>query len=348
MWERISRLLPETLPARPEVFGCLGAPLIAETDLDYLIGRRLSRQALRVTLRGRALPEELYCQVDDVLPNGKQQPFVDRDRVVDLLRSGATGIVSRADLLFPEIEEVSNGLEDRTRTPWKASLFMTGRGAQGLKPHLDGESVIVIQLAGSKSWMVSRLPVEQNATITRNLTPEETEAADWEEWQLKVGDVAWIPRGFAHQAAANETGSVHVSMAAEALTWWRLVSDFVDRVAREHPETREQLPADYWKGGPEVAKEIVDRLLLVSQEMQSSPEVAEELAADLAAEQYWMSRRGQKGGLAAALGGKAAESRRQLVDEDNNATAVVVDREAALAAVGAERAGKGRASTTAQ
>ena len=318
------------LPQGPQIVGHVDdiERFVSPQDVDELLGARLSRETVQVAMRGRSLPESSYCAVDDVMPHGLRDVHVRRDKVLRLVRQGATCVLGRADLLLPAVEDVVVMLEDHDRLPWKATMFITGPDSAGLNEHLDGESVLVIQLAGEKEWRVSAKPVTENAMLTKQLTPEDTAGMDIETWTLRAGDLAWVPRGHMHACRAGSGGSVHVSIALEPFTAIDVVREVLDNVAAEDPELRAQLPQDYWMATDDHRNQVATMLRRMADRVEDPDSHLFANSIDgLYQRLYWSSRRGESGSLADALSSPDGKPLRRLaVLEDADLAAYDVER----------------------
>lgn len=77
-------------------------------------------------------------------------------------------------------------------------------GAQGLAAHYDDHCVIVLQLQGSKQWLLRAPPASQRLPLTYEPRQPVAPLADGAPGVTAVamcpGDVLYVPRGWAHQA----------------------------------------------------------------------------------------------------------------------------------------------------
>jgi hypothetical protein len=83
------------------------------------------------------------------------------------------------------------------------------------------------------------------------------------EFELCAGDVAYIPRGWAHEARSTDTVSLHITAGILASTWTDFLLECVADACLSDPAFRKALPPGYARGGlPEQqAREMFNQLL---------------------------------------------------------------------------------------
>lgn len=79
-----------------------------------------------------------------------------------------------------------------------ANLFLTPQGARGFDSHYDGHDVLVLQLAGEKTWKVfDQLNAVPAGMEGGRLTSDQL-SEKFETFSLTPGDVLYLPRGRPH------------------------------------------------------------------------------------------------------------------------------------------------------
>jgi len=154
---------------------------------------------------GRLVPTGMYC----------------RDGVHDRVRANALGtlltqdasmVINHIEELVPEIGRLSNSLERRLGcTVWINAYLTFGHGG-ALKPHYDTHDVLVLQVHGRKRWRSFGSSAPMPIAPSRRGT--KYEAVVWEDW-LEQGDALYLPRGEAHEAAAEGQDSVHLTIGLQ-------------------------------------------------------------------------------------------------------------------------------------
>jgi lysine-specific demethylase/histidyl-hydroxylase NO66 len=176
--------------------------------------------------------------------------YVDRGAVADHHRGGATIILQQAHQLEPSLGRFCRALEHVFSAHVQTNLYLTPPNAQGFKTHYDNHCVLVLQIAGEKAWRLYEKPVD---TPFRG---EEFELGKHEpgelkqEFVLKAGDCAYVPRGLMHDAMTSGTEpSLHVTVGLITRTWADLMLEAVSEVALRTPALRKSLPAGYARAG---------------------------------------------------------------------------------------------------
>ena len=100
-----------------------------------------------------------------------------------------------------------------------SNLYITPPAMQGLSCHADDHDVFVIQISGSKRWLVKepnnrdRLPLSYHPMPSH--LPLDIADVGVQEFSLHPGDKLYLPRGWLHQAQAKEEASIHASISLE-------------------------------------------------------------------------------------------------------------------------------------
>jgi ribosomal protein L16 Arg81 hydroxylase len=138
------------------------------------------------------------------------------------------------------------GLENLFSSHVQANLYLTPPSAQGFRTHYDNHDVLVIQVEGEKAWRLYDMPIEAPFR-GEGFEPGKYETgALREEFVLKAGDCAYVPRGLMHDAlTAGDAASLHVTVGLITRTWADLMLEAVSEVALRTPELRRSLPAGY-------------------------------------------------------------------------------------------------------
>lgn len=166
-----------------------------------------------------------------LLKQGKQVPaatFLDRRGAPSLatLRQLWNSGVS---VNFAQLEQFSNpvlalvrGLEAAWRTPTRVHFFTTPGESQALSAHADHSDVLVLQVAGEKTWDVYLAaprwqPGQPHTTEHLRDYPPETIT-------LKAGGWLYLPRGVFHEVR-NQAAvpSTHFTLGLQPLSWAELL-----------------------------------------------------------------------------------------------------------------------------
>lgn len=214
--------------------------------------------------------------------------YIDRGAVAELYRGGSTIILNQAHQLDPGLARLCRGLEHVFSAHVQTNLYLTPPHAQGFRTHYDNHDVLVIQIEGEKAWRLYDKPVD---TPYRGEGFElgKFEAGELkQEFTLKAGDCAYVPRGLMHDAlTSGDAASLHITIGLITRTWADLMLEAVSEVALKQPDFRKSLPAGYAVSGFDRAdaRKYLSKLLdIAAREAKLDP------ALDLIADEFIRSR----------------------------------------------------------
>ncbi len=97
-----------------------------------------------------------------------------------------------------------------------SNIYITPSDSQGLASHYDDIEAFVIQLEGSKHWLLYDSVIELPNTYSNDLDATQLKEPI-HDIILQTGDILYFPRGIIHQAntPANETNSfsTHITIS---------------------------------------------------------------------------------------------------------------------------------------
>lgn len=187
--------------------------LLYEGFLTAINTHNIPASQVRVVLDGVRVPPYHYS-TNKHLKIGHYS-VVDRAALSRYFQRGATIMVDDAQTAVPLIDRLCTDLTAYSGVPAAGTIFASPSHAEGFALHQDAEDVIIIQIAGAKSWTVfPRL--ERNASSMLN----RSECADpIMECQLQAGDILLLPKGSPHKTASNSAdGSVHLTLGLYPVT----------------------------------------------------------------------------------------------------------------------------------
>ncbi|WCJ42182.1 Bifunctional lysine-specific demethylase and histidyl-hydroxylase NO66 [Euphorbia peplus] len=182
----------------------LGCPIIYQQDIRVL---RTDKQSKREV--------HFFHETSD--PSNTKSPYIfslaDITKCEEAYREGYTIALRGLEFRFPSIAAVADTLASLFGQPSVgANLYLTPPNSQGLARHYDDHCVFVCQLYGNKSWTVFSEPSRQLPRLYDHLESQqclnsESSFKNSKTLLLSEGDVLYIPRGFAHEACTENTGS---------------------------------------------------------------------------------------------------------------------------------------------
>ena len=172
--------------------------------LDLVMRHSLTTPQFRIFQDGAELHPGRYIN-PSVTRRGQAIPMADMRRVGELMREGCTMVLDEVDFFDPTMEATCRALQWWARELVQVNAYLTTQDASGFKLHWDDHDVVIVQLAGRKSWEVRG--ASRRAPMYRDSAPN-SEPSDEIVWQgvMEPGDVMHIPRGFWHQATRDDQG----------------------------------------------------------------------------------------------------------------------------------------------
>ena len=136
---------------------------------------------------------------------------------------------------------------------------VAGAGSAGFDPHHDTHDVFVLQLHGTKDWVVREPVVEAPLARHRSDHDEAARQPVRFEARLQPGDCLYLPRGFVHSARTESGTSLHLTVGVLATTAHDVLRRLVSAAA-DDPRFRRTMPAGFGTD-PAVAETAVKQLL---------------------------------------------------------------------------------------
>jgi len=172
--------------------------------------------------------------------------FIDRGAVADHYRRGATIVLNQAHQFDPALSRLCRGLEHVFSSHVQTNIYLTPPNAQGFRTHYDNHDVLVIQVEGEKVWRLYEMPIAIPFRGEGFQLGQHEPGALRQEFVLKPGDCAYVPRGLMHDAqTSGDKASLHITVGLITRTWADLMLEAVSEVALRSPELRRSLPPGF-------------------------------------------------------------------------------------------------------
>lgn len=197
--------------------------------LDIIMRRSLNAPQLRVFQDGAEIHPARFLD-DSVNRRGQGTRSANMRRLGQLLEQGCTVVLDQVDFFDPTMEVTCRALQWWSHETVQVNTYLTTQAVGGFPMHWDDHDVIVVQLAGEKSWEVRGQ--SRPAPMFRDAEPNDT-APEHVLWSgtLHAGEVMHIPRGYWHQATRTDQGpgySLHATFGFPKRTgvnWLAWVAD---------------------------------------------------------------------------------------------------------------------------
>jgi ribosomal protein L16 Arg81 hydroxylase len=224
------------------------------------VGRPAAEQLLSLSMLERIIatlyrPEDGWLQLARIGRRALPPRMVGEDGLISLpdlygaFARGETLYLTKAERLAPSLMQLCRTMEIQLlglglalRQPINAHVFLTPPGSQGFPAHRDEHASLVVQVEGSKRWLVYDRSTERAASSAAPLRPGTVDpgalGAEVSSFPLEVGDVLYVPEGWAHEAVAQDSHSLHVTFRIFSLRW----SDVLNALSSRHAGLAAPLP----------------------------------------------------------------------------------------------------------
>lgn len=169
-----------------------------------------------------------------VLPTDR----VDPDRASALFAAGCSILFEGIQRHVPSLAALAHGLELLFECNAQGNVYLTPGGAKGFSVHYDTHDTFIIQIHGSKRWRVYDNPVELPLDAQPFDRKKHPVGDVRLEMDLNPGDFLYIPRGFLHEARANDELSLHVTLGIFPILWLQAVKEQLHQAALLEPLLR--------------------------------------------------------------------------------------------------------------
>jgi hypothetical protein len=157
-------------------------------------------------------------------------------------RNGATILLMYLHERWAPLGHLCAALAEEITATVSVNAYLTPAGAQGFGAHFDTHDVFVAQVHGSKHWRLYGSPIRLPLRDEHYQPPDGGSGKPDEEFDLRAGDVMYLPRGTVHEAASGDEASLHLTIGVAPMLWASALHSVIDRAARQHAELRESLP----------------------------------------------------------------------------------------------------------
>jgi hypothetical protein len=202
--------------------------VFTSADLDAVLDAGLLRvpYAGLYTAQGQ-IPDERFCPRRTV--TGRPvEGYVDGRAVRELMREERATLQLRyIDQWQPRVRSLTDDFAARLGRLVEAFYFHSQPGRRG-PVHRDDGDLLALQLGGAKHWQVYGGPADGHWEPVRADEPGPVVL----DTVLRTGEVLYVPRGFAHTAAAvGEGPSAHLTVVVREAGTGHLRQQLIERIA---------------------------------------------------------------------------------------------------------------------
>ena len=151
---------------------------------------------------------EKFCFYKTV--QNKQLNFIDKDVINNEINKGAAVVLEGIDLLDPVVNEFVTRLDDSLPCVLSnAEIFFSQQDNEAYEGHCDADDVLVVQLAGKKTWNLYA-PQQRRYAGIQNLNEQQLGPV-MQEINMRPGDAIYLRAGVPHRCVTSAPFSMHMS-----------------------------------------------------------------------------------------------------------------------------------------
>jgi ribosomal protein L16 Arg81 hydroxylase len=252
--------------------------VFSSAAVDELLSRRgLRTPFLRVAKDGTTLPDASFTASAGVGAGVADQ--IDDTALWRQFADGATMVLQAVHRTWAPVADLVSQLGTELGHPVQANAYITPPQNQGFDEHYDVHDVFVLQIEGSKRWIIHE-PVypdplrDQPWTDHRDAIEQAARDEPVLDTVLQAGDCLYLPRGWIHAAKAMGDVSIHLTLGAHVWTRYaiaeQLAQDALARL-RDQPELRASLPMGITEPGDTEIERIRDQLSQAVAQADAAP-----------------------------------------------------------------------------
>jgi ribosomal protein L16 Arg81 hydroxylase len=215
------------------------ADLLTLDDVDRILSLSNVRVGnLRVVVNGKETP------VSALGAAGRNGAVNALEELYRRYRTGSTVVLNALELRWEPLQRLSRALGAEISARLQMNIYLTPAGAQGFAPHYDTHDVFVAQVHGTKHWRLSSPPIAlplQGQPYDKS----QPEPAPEQEFDLRAGDVIYLPRGTIHSATSNKSASVHITIGVHPVLFAQAFADASQKLFAEDVRFRRGLPIGF-------------------------------------------------------------------------------------------------------
>lgn len=193
-------------------------------------------KTLLMALDTKVVPAAAYCEESSDRYGHPVQTVIP-ERVMEILRKGASLVANDIDSLTPEMRAVSTVLEDTFNGKVQINLYCSWSAHKAFTSHFDTHDVLALHVVGEKTWRVyeNRMPHPirhpRHGPGAFNEQQHDDQKGDvLMEVTMKPGDILYLPRGWYHDALADSPGAIHLACGITGIIGFDLIDALSDVV----------------------------------------------------------------------------------------------------------------------
>ena len=140
----------------------------------------------------------------------KELKFIDKDLINNEINKGAAVVLEGIDILEPGINDFVSRLDESLPCVLSnAEVFFSQQDNEAYEAHCDADDVLVIHLAGKKTWHLYA-PQQRRYTDIMNLSEQQL-GPEMQTIEMRPGDALYLRAGVPHRVETSAPHSLHMS-----------------------------------------------------------------------------------------------------------------------------------------
>ena len=199
--------LPET---HTYAVGVINKPsFFTVADLQrHLNNPLLQPEWVHTKLDGKRIELEKTCFYKTV--QARKLHFMDKEILGNAINQGAAVVLEGIDVLEPGVNEFVARLDESLPCVLSNSeVFFSQQDSEAYDGHCDADDVLVVQLAGKKTWQLFQ-PQQRRYADIQELNDQQLGPV-MQEVAMRPGDALYVRAGVPHRCITNAPFSLHMS-----------------------------------------------------------------------------------------------------------------------------------------
>ncbi len=198
--------------------------------MDALRSGEVPARKLRLSQRSKILPGAFYRDGNRLRVEALEA----------VMRSGGSVIVEAIQPHHAALGPLCAALAEQLGERVTAGMIATTGSGGALPSHHDGEDLLILQVEGSKRWLIEHDPAPDPIPYLNPLKTPRTAAPILMDLTLNAGDFLFLPAGYRHRCETVADRSLHIGIFIWPLTVARAL-DLLVRELADDPAARAPL-----------------------------------------------------------------------------------------------------------
>ncbi|WP_181799346.1 cupin domain-containing protein [Kitasatospora acidiphila] len=159
-------------------------------------------------------------------------------------RDGATIVMNSIQARFASMNRLTRSLGSEIGARIQVNSYLTPATSRGFAPHYDTHDVFIVQVYGSKRWQLFESPLALPLR-SQPFDRSQAEPALAQEFELRAGDVLYLPRGTVHAGTATGEASLHLTVGVHPILWANVLAEAMQQLVETDVRYRAGLPMGF-------------------------------------------------------------------------------------------------------